>query len=181
MDPMQRHILETSYSSVHQAGYVKKTLMQAYIAVFTGSTNPEVAYIQFQGVGAGAASQAITSNRTSFVLGMMGPSTSIDCDMASSLMALEVSCTAVTPNNSYRTKSGGDSEAATAGGVYIAICPYMWPRFNSYMNPAGRCFSFDASANGYVRGESCSTLVLKPYTEEVDGKDVVAQAPCLST
>merc|ERR1719401_1707669 len=120
MDPMQRHILETSYSSVHQAGYVKKTLMQAYIAVFTGSTNPEVAYIEFRGVGAGAFSQAITSNRTSFVLGMMGPSTSIDCDMASALMAVNVSCSAVTPNNKHRTRSGGDSEAAVCGGVYLA-------------------------------------------------------------
>jgi len=181
MDPCQRHILETSYEALHKTGYSKKQLMLAYIAVFTGSTNPEVAYIDFKGVGAGAASQAITSNRTSFVLGMMGPSTSIDCDTASAAMALEVSVSAVTPNNSWRTKSGGDSEAAICGGVYLAITPYMWPRFGFLMNPSGRCFTFDSSANGYIRGECCTSVCVKPYTELVDGEIIVSDAPCLGT
>eukprot|EP00440_Ansanella_granifera_P025272 gb/GFBE01027447.1/.p1 GENE.gb/GFBE01027447.1/~~gb/GFBE01027447.1/.p1 ORF type:complete len:928 (+),score=221.30 gb/GFBE01027447.1/:1-2784(+) len=182
MDPMQRHILETSYEALYNAGYTKKTLMGAYIAVFSGSTNPEWNYIDKEaGACSGTgSSQAITSNRTSFLLGIMGPSTSIDTEQSSAGMALMMGATAVSPNNERRTSSGGDSEAAIVGGVFFHMTPYMWPRFNAYMNPAGRCFSFDQNADGYVRGECCGSVALKPYANRVDGQLVVDEdAPCL--
>mmetsp|Transcript_102686 Transcript_102686/g.290734 ORF Transcript_102686/g.290734 Transcript_102686/m.290734 type:complete len:1037 (-) Transcript_102686:220-3330(-) len=183
MEPQQRHILETSYEGLFMAGYTKKQLMNNYIAVFTGCTNPEAMYINYpQGAGAGNVSQAITSNRTSFVLGIMGPSTSIDCEMSSSHMALMVGCSAVTPNNDWRTKTGGDSTAAICGGVFMQVAgPFMWPRFNAYMNPIGRCFSFDANGNGYVRGESCSSICLKTYMDKVDGEIVASNQYTLGT
>mmetsp|Transcript_94336 Transcript_94336/g.250533 ORF Transcript_94336/g.250533 Transcript_94336/m.250533 type:complete len:1041 (-) Transcript_94336:155-3277(-) len=182
MEPQQRHILETSYVGLHMAGYVKKQLMTAYIAVFTGCTNPEAMYIDYtQGAGAGNVSQAITSNRTSFVLGIMGPSSSIDCEGASSHMALMVGASAVAPNHNWRNSTGGHSEASITGGVYLTCTPYMWPRFNAYMNPIGRCFTFDASADGYVRGESCTSLCQKKYMDKVDGEWVNSDQNCLGT
>lgn len=183
MDPMQRHILETSYEALFEAGYTKKTLANAYIAVFTGCTNPEWNYIDKEaGACSGTgSSQAITSNRTSFALGMMGPSTSIDVEMASAGMALMLGATAVSPNNARRTESGGDSEAAVVGGVYLSMTPYMWPRFNAWMNPRGRCFTFDQNANGYVRGECCASAVLKPYFENVNGQLVQPDAAVSGT
>nr|AQS99258.1 type I polyketide synthase [Gambierdiscus excentricus] len=182
MEPQQRHILETSYEGLYMAGYSKKQLMTSYIAVFTGCTNPEAMYINYtQGAGAGNVSQAITSNRTSFVLGIMGPSTSIDCEQASSHMALMVGASAVAPNHEWRNKTGGHSEAAITGGVYLTVTPYMWPRFNAYMNPIGRCFTFDASAGGYVRGEACTSLCQKPYTDKIDGELVVSDALCIGS
>jgi len=182
MEPQQRHILETSYEALFMSGYNKKALMGSYIAVFTGCTNPEAMYINYtQGAGAGNVSQAITSNRTSFVLGIMGPSTSIDCEMASSHMALLVGCSAVAPNHEWRQKTGGHSDASITGGVYLTVTPYLWPRYNAYMNPIGRCFTFDQSANGYVRGESCTSLCQKQYMDKVDGEWVVSDDPCLGT
>nr|AQS99190.1 type I polyketide synthase [Gambierdiscus polynesiensis] len=182
MEPQQRHILETSYEGLQMAGYTKKQLMTSYIAVFTGCTNPEAMYINYtQGAGAGNVSQAITSNRTSFVLGIMGPSTSIDCEQASSHMALQVGASAVAPNHDWRNKTGGHSEASITGGVYLTVTPYMWPRFNAYMNPIGRCFTFDASAGGYVRGEACSSVCQKPYTDRIDGEWVVSDSLCIGS
>jgi len=183
MDPNQRHVLETSYEALFAAGFKKKQLMLNYIAVFTGCTNPEFNYIDREaGACSGTGgSQAITSNRTSFILGMMGPSTSIDCEMASSGMALLLGATAVSPNHQHRTESGGDSTAATCGGVYCNLTPFMWPRFNFYMNPVGRCFTFDQFAGGYVSGECCNSVCLMPYAELVDGKRVINQDKCLST
>jgi len=183
MEPQQRHILETSYEALYTAGYTKKKMMGSYIAVFTGCTNPEAMYMNYPtGAGAGNISQAITSNRTSFVFGINGPSSSIDCEMASSHMALMVGCSAVAPNNDRRLTTGGYSEAAVVGGVYIALTPFMWPRFNAYMNPAGRCLTFDASANGYVRGESCSSVCQKPYAEKVDNRwSLIEDAPCIGS
>ena len=49
-------------------------------------------------------------------------------------------------------------KAAICGGVFLQMTPFMWPRFNAYMNPNGRCFSFDQCANGYVRGETCASV-----------------------
>mmetsp|Transcript_62523 Transcript_62523/g.141029 ORF Transcript_62523/g.141029 Transcript_62523/m.141029 type:complete len:1042 (-) Transcript_62523:216-3341(-) len=182
MEPQQRHILETSYEGLYMAGYTKKALMTAYIAVFTGCTNPEAMYINYtQGAGAGNVSQAITSNRTSFVLGIMGPSTSIDCEQASSHMALMVGASAVAPNHEWRNKTGGHSDASITGGVYLTVTPYMWPRFNAYMNPIGRCFTWDHNANGYVRGEACTSLCQKQYMDKVDGDWIVNDKDCLST
>ena len=184
MDPMQRHILETSYEALFMAGYNKKLLMGKYIAVFTGCTNPEWNYIDKEaGACSGTgSSQAITSNRTSFLLGIMGPSTSIDCDSSSAGMALMLGATAVTPATERRTSSGGDSEAAICGGVFLQMTPFMWPRFGAYMNPNGRCFSFDQSANGYVRGECCASAALKPYAEKTSAGDLfVIDGPCIGT
>lgn len=183
MDPMQRHVLETSYEALYNAGYTKKTLMGAYIAVFTGCSNPEWNYIDKEaGACSGTgSSQAITSNRTSFLLGIMGPSTSIDCEMSSAGMALILGATAVSPNNTRRTESGNDSQAAIVGGVFLQLSPFMWPRFNAWMNPVGRCFAFDQNANGYVRGECCASVALKPYAEKVDDQLVIADGPCIGT
>lgn len=183
MDPQQRNILETSYAALHKAGYTKKTLMNNYIAVFTGCTNPEYMYID-KAVGAltgTGSSQAITSNRTSFVLGMMGPSSSIDCDMASSAMAVKLGATAVAPSNTHRTGAEGNSSAALCGGVYVMLTPLMWLKYQTLMNPAGRCPTFDSSSNGHVRGECCGSLCLKPYYELIDGqKKVIDDEPCVA-
>mmetsp|Transcript_22608 Transcript_22608/g.40816 ORF Transcript_22608/g.40816 Transcript_22608/m.40816 type:complete len:926 (+) Transcript_22608:47-2824(+) len=183
MDPMQRHVLETSYEALYNAGYTRKSLMGQYIAVFTGCANPEWNYIDKEaGACSGTgSSQAITSNRTSFLLGIMGPSTSIDCEMSSAGMALMLGATAVAPNNEWRTKSGGDSTAAIVGGVFLQMTPFLWPRFNAWMNPAGRCFSFDQNANGYVRGECCASAALKPYADKVDNEMVIPDAPVVGT
>ncbi|CAJ1366307.1 unnamed protein product, partial [Effrenium voratum] len=179
MDPMQRHVLETSYEALHGAGYRKPQLLRSYIAVFTGCTNPEYAYVPHDmGALSGAgASQAITSNRVSFQLGLMGPSTSIDCDLSSAAMAMTLGNSAVSNQNIRRNQSGGTSTAALISGVYFCLTPVMWPRWNAFMNPAGRAFSFDQQANGYVVGEGCLTVVLKPYAEKVEQELVVANEP----
>mmetsp|Transcript_36372 Transcript_36372/g.104550 ORF Transcript_36372/g.104550 Transcript_36372/m.104550 type:complete len:1037 (+) Transcript_36372:111-3221(+) len=181
MDPMQKHILETSYEALHAAGYKKKELMNNYIAVFTGASNPEWNYIDREaGACSGTgSSQAITSNRTSFALGMMGPSSSIDCEMSSASVALMVGSAAVSTTNARRVESAGNSSAAVVGGVFLAFTPFMWPRYNCWMNPIGRCLTFDQSANGYVRGEMCGSVCLKPYAEKVDKDLVIADQPCV--
>lgn len=50
MDPMQKHILETSYEALFMAGYKKKELMNNYIAVYTGCSHPEWNYIDREAV-----------------------------------------------------------------------------------------------------------------------------------
>jgi len=177
MDVQQRHCIECHYASLLQAGYRKKELMNNFIAVFMGGTQPECNYTPYpHGSGGGNLSPAIIANRTSFVMGLQGPSSVIDCEMASAGMALVVGATAVAPNNPYRTECGGDSKAACCGGVYICLTPFMWPRWEAWMNPAGRCFTFDHSAGGYVMGEGCSVAALKAYYDKVAGELITSDA-----
>ncbi|CAK9038106.1 unnamed protein product [Durusdinium trenchii] len=198
MDPQQRHVLETSYEALFNSGYRKAQLQRAYIAVFTGGTHPEYSWPGDDGernnkvlerfvpkdVGAlsgTGASAAITSNRVSFLLGIMGPSTTIDCDLSSSAMAVVMGNSAVSNQNPRRNKTGGTSSAALASGVYFVLSPFMWPRWNAFMNPAGRSFCFDQQANGYVMGECSISTVLKPYAEKVDGELLVSKDPCIGS
>ena len=121
----------------------------------------------------------------------MGPSTTIDCDLSSSAMAVIMGNAAVSNQNPRRNKTGGTSAAALASGVYFTLTPFMWPRWNAFMNPVGRCFCFDREANGYVIGECSISVVLKPYAEkatrgallstgaQVDDQLVVSDQPCL--
>nr|AQS99280.1 type I polyketide synthase [Gambierdiscus excentricus] len=177
----QRHILETSYEGLFVAGYNKRQLMNANIAVFTGCTTPETMYVGLAGAGDLNHTVSCTSNRTSYELGMKGPSVSIDCEQASSQVALIMAGSAITPNHDWRNESDGYSEASITGGVYLALSPYMWPRFNAYMNPVGRCFTFSSCAAGYVRGEACTSLCQKPYTDKVDGDWVASDSFCIGS
>lgn len=183
MDPQQRHILETTYECMLMGGFRKKDLMNSEIAVYIGTTNPEVNCIDMEmGACSGTGSAvAITSNRISFQLGMTGPSSSVECGMASAHMAIRVGITAILPHHMHRHATGGLSIAANVGGVYFSVTPFNWPRFNFQMNPMGRCLTFDESGGGYVRGEAVGNLCIVPYAERIDGEWAVPDRHCIGT
>jgi polyketide synthase-associated protein len=187
MAPDQRHILETSYEALFNAGFRRPQLQGSEIGVYTGCTHPEWNYVDTASTGGASitgSSVAITSNRTSFILGMVGTSCSVDSEMASSAVAIKLGCTAVgSGENPRRAWAEHDLTAALCGGVYFSVTPFMWPRFNAFMNPEGRCFTFnDPQARGYVRGECCASVCLRPFFAAVDG-ELVAQKdePCVGT
>lgn len=181
MDPQQRLVLETSYEALWGAGYQKKQLMNAYIGVFGGSTNPEWGNVPMEcgALSGTGCSEAIFCNRVSFCLGMQGPSTTIDAEMASASCAIYVACAQVAPTNSRHALAGLDTPASCASGGYCMMVANYWPRFNYWMNPMGRCMVYDENAAGYVRGECVGTLVLKPYLDTIDGQKVQSDDPCL--
>ena len=66
----------------------------------------------------------------------------------------------------------GNADLALAGGVNIILSGRLLEyRANAGMlSPDGQCKTFDASANGYVRGEGCGIVVLKRLANaEADG------------
>lgn len=172
MDPCQRMVLETSYESLHMAGFKKKDLSNAYIGVFGGSTQPEWSQIplEFGAFSGTGTSEAIFCNRVSFCLGMQGPSTNIDCEMASSACAFYVACSQVCPSNERHAMAKLDNPAALASGGYAMVTPLFWPRYNFWMNPVGRCLTFQEDAAGYVRGEGVATFCVKTFVNKIDGE-----------
>ena len=57
----------------------------------------------------------------------------------------------------------GESDLALAGGVNVLLVPDPFVVFSRWgmMAPDGRCKTFDARADGFVRGEGCGIVVLK--------------------
>ncbi len=110
--------------------------------------------------------RSIIANRVSYFLGLNGPSLTVDSGQSSSLVSVHLAC------ESLRK---GESTIALAGGVNLNIVPESTlgaAKFGG-LSPDGRCFTFDARANGYVRGEGGGIVVLKPLARAVADGDPV--------
>src|SRR5262249_20624244 len=111
---------------------------------------------------------SIVANRLSYLLDLHGPSLAVDTACSSSLVAAHLAC------QSLRHK---ECDLALAGGVNLILSPLLGiPLSRAHMMaPDGRCKTFDAAADGYVRGEGCGVVVLKRLSEAVrDGDRVLA-------
>ena len=101
--------------------------------------------------------------RVAFALGLEGPAMAVDTACSSSLVAMHQAVTGL---------QRGESDLALAGGVHTILSGRLLElRANAGMlSPQGRCATFDAAANGYVRGEGCGIVVLKRLAEaQADG------------
>eukprot|EP00931_Biecheleriopsis_adriatica_P030537 TRINITY_DN17_c0_g1_i1.p1 TRINITY_DN17_c0_g1~~TRINITY_DN17_c0_g1_i1.p1 ORF type:complete len:811 (+),score=189.08 TRINITY_DN17_c0_g1_i1:114-2546(+) len=171
MDPCQRHILETSYEALHFSAFTKKSLLRSLIGVYIGAASSEFNFMPqtCSSTGTGAAN-SITSNRISFCLGLQGPSFTADAQGASALSSL----TSAAMSLRLQTDTYKPNHAAVVGAAYLMITGTTWiiASGRGWLSPQGRCFTFDNSAEGYVKSEGVSSLVLNLLEEQVDGKKV---------
>ncbi|GAB3832998.1 type I polyketide synthase [Dactylosporangium cerinum] len=164
MDPQQRLVLELSWEALEDARIVPADLRDTDTGVFIGAIWDDYATLVhrngIESVGQYAVTgshRSIIANRVSYVLGVHGPSLTVDTGQSSSLVAVHMAC------ESLRS---GESTAAIVGGVNLNILAESTVgtiRFGG-LSPDGRCFTFDARANGYVRGEGSGVVVLKPLS-----------------
>lgn len=164
MDPQQRLLLEVGYEALHDSGFDKETLLRANIGTFVGCCCNEWQQTCAQ-MGLGISSftatshaPSILSNRISYTLGMLGPSLTVDTACSSSLVALHIA---------IQELKAGSCSCALVAGVNLMLSPNVTVAFCKarMMAPDARCKTFDASANGYVRGEGLGAIVIKPHTE----------------
>ena len=109
-------------------------------------------------------SSSIASGRIAYVLGLQGPAISIDTSCSSSLVAVHLAC------QSLRSK---ECAMALAGGVNLMLLPDATIALTKHrlMASDGHCKTFDALADGYVRGEGCGVIVLKRLRDAVAQRD----------
>jgi phthiocerol/phenolphthiocerol synthesis type-I polyketide synthase C len=174
MDPQQRLLLEVSAEALDDACQVPERLAGTSTGVFIGISTYD--YGQFQlgeldladvYTGTGSA-LSIAANRLSYIYDLRGPSMAIDTACSSSLVAIHTAC---------RSLRDGECTLAIAGGANVMLSPAVSINFSlaGVMAPDGRCKTFDAGADGYVRGEGAGIVVLKPLsTALTDGDPVYA-------
>jgi acyl transferase domain-containing protein/acyl carrier protein len=157
IDPQQRLLLEVAVEAFHGAGLAQSALNGTDTGVFVGLCNPDWAKLgyerdanPFTGPGTHAS---IASNRISYALGMKGPSLTVDTACSSSLVALDIA---------VQKLRRGECAKALAAGVNLLLSPEPFVAFSKagMLSEDCRCKTFDASANGYVRGEGCGAVVL---------------------
>ncbi len=173
MDPQQRLILELSWEALEDGGIIPGSLAGGTTGVFVGAIWDDYATLTYQHGAVGISQHTMTgvhrsiiANRVSYLLGAHGPSVVVDTGQSSSLFAVHLAC------ESLRR---GESALALAGGVNLIVVPQSTitaERFGG-LSPDGKCFTFDARANGFVRGEGAGVMVLKPLAAAVADGDPV--------
>ncbi|WSL56886.1 SDR family NAD(P)-dependent oxidoreductase [Streptomyces sp. NBC_01725] len=173
VDPHQRLVLELTWEALEEAGIVPATLDGAPIGVFVGAMEDSYAAVTRDhgpdGIGRHTATglnRGVIANRVSYTLGLRGPSLTVDTAQSSSLVAVHLACESLLR---------GESDVALAGGVNLALAGEGFltaARFGA-LSPTGACRTFDAGADGYVRGEGGVVLVLKPLDRALADGDTV--------
>ena len=172
MDPQHRLLLETAWRAVEHSGTAPSALAGTNTGVFVGlathdylgMASDELDYPEIEAYTAIGTSNAAAAGRISFRLGLQGPAVAVDTACSSSLVAIHQACQAL---------HLGECDLALAGGVNVLLTPATMIAFSSaHMLAAdGRCKTFDAAADGYVRGEGCGVIVVKRLEDAVRDGD----------
>ncbi|HBB32528.1 MAG TPA: short-chain dehydrogenase, partial [Cyanobacteria bacterium UBA8803] len=170
MDPQQRLLLEVAWEALENAGLAPEQLSGTQTGVFIGIGNYDYCRLlakditltnAYDGTG---NTLSITANRLSYILNLRGPSAVIETACSSSLVALHFAC---------RSLQSRESNLFIVGGVSLMVVPETTITYSHarMMAPDGRCKTFDASADGYVRGEGCGVVILKRLSDAIADRD----------
>jgi acyl transferase domain-containing protein/acyl-CoA synthetase (AMP-forming)/AMP-acid ligase II/acyl carrier protein len=173
MDPQQRVLLEVTWEALENAGQPPDKLAGSRTGVFVGiggfdysnvllTYNEHLKTINAY-LGTGNA-HSIAANRISYLLDLRGPSIAIDTACSSSLVAIHMAC------ESLRS---AETNLAIAGAVNLILSPEVTIAFSHarMMAADGRCKTFDAKADGYVRAEGAGAVVLKRLSDALRDRD----------
>lgn len=172
MDPQQRMVLQGAIEAIWDAQIPLEDLAQGSTGVFIGISQSDYRVIQEMRVTSAEAfagtgyALCISANRISHRLNLKGPSLAVDTACSSSLMALD---------QAVHNLRSGACNVALVGGVNSLIHPSSFMAFSKagMISPTGELSTFDASANGFVRGEGMGMVVLKPLARAlVDGNRI---------
>ena len=166
MDPQQRMMLETSWEALEDAGIDPDGLRGSQTGVYAGIGGSEYRELIESSGNLGnylGTNASVAAGRIAFVLGLEGPAMAIDMACASALAAVHQAVTGL---------KQGEVDLALAGGVHVVLSHSVSDFMTELgmLSASGQCSPFDASADGYVRGEGCGVVVLKRLSDaERDG------------
>jgi acyl transferase domain-containing protein len=175
MDPRQRLLLEVAWEALEDAAEAADSLSGSPVGVFVGICGNDYHSLLRDAGAAAEDSMVLAGNALSIAPGRLsyffrfhGPSMAIDTACSSSLVAVHLAC---------QSLRAGECDMALAGGVNLILAPGATAMLSraGMMAPDGRCKTFDAAADGYVRGEGCGIVVLKRLSRaRADGNRIYA-------
>lgn len=173
-DPQHRIFLECAWEALESAGY-DPTQTEAAIGVFAGASLSSYFLLHVmpsRGFRSSildlplmiANEKDYLATRTSYLLGLKGPSVGIQTACSTSLVAVHMAC---------RSLLAGECDMALAGGVSIRVPQSVGyrPIEGGYLSRDGHCRPFDARATGTVFGNGAGVVVLKRLPEALADAD----------
>ncbi|KAK0635463.1 hypothetical protein B0T17DRAFT_485578 [Bombardia bombarda] len=173
MDPNQRQMLEVVFEGLENAGITLESLDGAPVGCFVGSYASDYGAMQDRDpedkpasitVGVG---RAIKANRLSHFLNIKGPSMTIDTACSGSLVGLDIACR-------YLQTREIDSAIIATSNLYLNPEHVMdLGAVGNAHSPSGLCHTFDVSADGYVKAEAVSTIIVKRLSDAIRDRDPI--------
>ncbi|MFE6864098.1 polyketide synthase [Nocardia sp. NPDC057668] len=170
MDPQHRLLLEVSWEALASAGIRGRDEAGKSVSTFVGITGRQD-YADWGrdhmdphwALGNG---HYLAAGRIAYHFGFSGAAVAFDSACSSSLVAI---------HHAVGALRRGESEVALAGGVNLVLAPGSTEVIaqTGALAPDGLCKTFDARANGYVRGEGCAMVVLKRLADAERDHDPV--------
>jgi phthiocerol/phenolphthiocerol synthesis type-I polyketide synthase B len=172
MDPQHRLLLEVAWEALENAGLGAEQLAGNQTGVFIGAVHNDYQVLQsgdtshLDAYTASGMAHSMMVGRLSYLLDLHGPSLAVDTACASSLTAVHLAC---------QSLHADECTIALAGAVNLILVPHLNIAFSRWgvMSPDGKCRTFDAQANGFVRGEGCGVLVLKRLSDALAAHDPI--------
>ncbi|RYP74293.1 hypothetical protein DL771_003114 [Monosporascus sp. 5C6A] len=172
MDPQQRILLETVYEAVDAAGLKLEQVQGTNTAVYVGVMGGDYSDMLLRDrdsiptyMSTGTA-RSILANRISYFFDWHGPSMTIDTACSSSLVAVHEAALAL---------QNGVTTMAVVAGANLILGPenFIAESKLQMLSPTGRCRMWDASADGYARGDGFAAVILKRLAHAInDGDDI---------
>lgn len=172
MDPQHRLVLEESWRALEDAGRPAADLRGTRTGVYLGATWHDY---ELLGRERGARTNQhstpgnaldMAATRVSYFLGLRGPSLTLETGCSSGLVALHTAAQAL---------RHGEVEGALVGAVNLMLVPHTTIGLTHFggLSPTGRCHTFSAEADGFVRGEGVVMLYLKTLSRALADGDRV--------
>ncbi|KAI8623623.1 polyketide synthase [Xylariaceae sp. FL1651] len=159
MDPAQRKLLEVVYEAFENAGITWEEFSDSQTGVYIGNFLADHQHIQARDAdhvrpyAATGSGFSILSNRISYIFNLKGPSVTVDTACSSSMYAIHSAVSAI---------KSGDCGMAVVAASNCILDPSMQLMMTKLgvLSPSSACHTFDASADGYARGEGVAALVV---------------------
>lgn len=173
MDPQHRLLLELSWEALERSGYAPRKLPRQ-TGVFIGMSENDYSLLPmakntsatlYDGSG---NDPCFASGRLSYILGIQGPNLTLDTACSSSSVALHLA---------VQSLQNDECDVALAGGIHLNLSPETSVLLSQSraLSPDGRCKTFDATADGYGRGEGGGIFVLKRLSKaKLAGDNILA-------
>ncbi|KAL9044695.1 MAG: hypothetical protein Q9214_002185 [Letrouitia sp. 1 TL-2023] len=170
MDPQHRVLMESVYEAIENGGLTLEGLQGSDTAVYVGLMCSDYYVLQAQDLNhiptynATGIANSNASSRLSYFFDWHGPSMTIDTACSSSLVAV---------HQAIQALRSGISRVSVAAGTNLLLCPlpYISESNLNMLSPTGRSRMWDASADGYARGEGVAAVVLKTLSSAVEDGD----------